>query len=296
MTTPLRVLYIAVHSHVGWGAEYWVNLAFQKAGVETIPLDYRSLSPAQLSQRIRNAIDSCELLFLQRGEKVPPALLTGINRPIVFWSTEPLQRNHDVDHLLKTNLFDWVFLHTPDCLDRVAKDFPHLLGKVSVLHNGVPSAWLSSSPTPPRRFAIFNRSLSWRRRWWLWHLGGLCEVRRGRFGAAYLEDLRTSSVSVNIHYSHRSRRDVETGIFEALAAGCAVVSERLHPQAVAELDLAETIWQVDSPREMRRALKQLRHDEALLREYRQRALAAAPKHTWEQRVKQILTVFRKVLS
>ena len=37
----MKILYIAVHSHTGWGAEYWLSQAFSdlQIGIETV--DYR---------------------------------------------------------------------------------------------------------------------------------------------------------------------------------------------------------------------------------------------------------------
>jgi len=291
----MRVLYIAVHSHVGWGAEYWVNQALQAAGVETVLLDYRKLNSVELEQQIKQKARECDLVFLQRGEKVQPWMLEDVKRPLVFWSTEPISLKKDVDHLLRMRFFSWVFVHSFQCLKRIAREFPHLVPTASVLHNATPSSWIKPA-LPSKHMAIFNRTLSWRRRFWLWYCRDWCTIESRKYGEDYLNALRESEIALNIHYSRRNLGDIETGIFEALAAGCAVLTERLDEKAVTELQLEEVLWQVDSPREMRRALKTLAENEPLRQEYRRRAREAAPQHTWEVRVKQILTVFEKDLT
>ena len=63
----------------------------------------------------------------------------------------------------------------------------------------------------------------------------------GRYGDDYFEDLRESIISINIHYSNKNLDDFESGIFEAMASGCAIISERLHSQTLKDLSLEERI-------------------------------------------------------
>ena len=37
----MKILYIAVHSHTGWGAEYWLTQAFSDLHIEVETIDYR---------------------------------------------------------------------------------------------------------------------------------------------------------------------------------------------------------------------------------------------------------------
>ena len=37
----MKILYIGVHSHLGWGAEYWLLKAFYDIDLEYELLDYR---------------------------------------------------------------------------------------------------------------------------------------------------------------------------------------------------------------------------------------------------------------
>ena len=36
-----KILYIGVHSHVNWGAEYWLSKAFDDLNIKCELLDYR---------------------------------------------------------------------------------------------------------------------------------------------------------------------------------------------------------------------------------------------------------------
>ena len=74
---------------------------------------------------------------------------------------------------------------------------------------------------------------------------------KGKFGDEYFNDLKRAHISVNIHYSDKNIDDFETGIFEAMASGCAIISERLNHQTLIDLEMTDAIIQVDSPRELK---------------------------------------------
>jgi len=97
------------------------------------------------------------------------------------------------------------------------------------------------------RFAVFNRDISPRREKWLREISDIVEVRSERHGNSYFSDLRTSQISINIHFDQESVDEFETGIFEALASGCMVVSETLNPRTVADMGMEEALIQVRSP-------------------------------------------------
>ena len=77
-------------------------------------------------------------------------------------------------------------------------------------------------------FSIFNRNLSWRRRFWLLPSRKRVNIIKGRYGNDYYNDLRSAEIAINIHYSRKNLDDFESGIFEAMASGCLVVSEKLN--------------------------------------------------------------------
>tara|TARA_A100001015_G_scaffold290469_1_gene363511 strand:- start:5827 stop:6741 length:915 start_codon:yes stop_codon:yes gene_type:complete len=296
--SPLRLLYIAVHSHKGWGAEYWLDKAFSRLGLTIIKLDYRQIRSDSNYDELRRQIvsleDDYDAIFLQRADNIPEYVFAGLSKPIVFWSTELLHRRKDVNQLLRTTHFEWLFVHTPRCIDIIEKKFSHQKDNVSVLHNATPVENIVSDKNKKNYFAIFNRSLSFRRRRWLYPSLDLIDVKQGRYGDDYFNDLKQSYIAVNIHFSKNI--DFETGIFEAMSAGCVVVSETLADKTCFDLKLKDAIIQVSSPKELKDVLLELNNNSTLLNEYRDRSLKAIQLNTWDQRAKQIVNVFEKVLS
>ncbi|SVC94843.1 uncharacterized protein METZ01_LOCUS347697, partial [marine metagenome] len=163
----MRILYIGVHSHNEWGAEYWIAKAFHDKGIYYELIDYRaeliSLSNDQINKIICLKSKTIDLIFLQRGEHLSPQIFNNIKTPIVFWSTEPIQLKNDVDKLLNSDIFSWVFVHSYSCMERIKNKFSHLIHNISVMHNAAPKEKIQFSNNK-NIFSIFNRSLSLRRR------------------------------------------------------------------------------------------------------------------------------------
>lgn len=287
-----KILYIAVHSHHGWGAEYWLSKSFNRLGISLMKLDYREIRSnggyKELRFQIDKMLDWCDVIFVQRGDNIPSNVFKGISKPIIFWSTELLHRRRDVNQLLKKDYFSWLFVHTHRCLDIINKKFKHFNSIVSVLHNATPQEQIVDTDFNREYFAIFNRSLSSRRKKWLKPSLDLVDVKTGRYGNDYFNDLKLSSVAVNIHYSNNI--DFETGIFEALSAGCVVVSETLDQNTLLDLNLKHVIIEVSTPMELNSVLLELKQNPTLLKNYRIKSLEAIKTNTWDQRAQDILNV------
>ena len=84
----MKILYIGVHSHKGWGAEYWLTQAFPDLQINVETVDYRMerklKSDAELKAIIHQKSEDCNLVFLQRGDKLNPELFSEISIPIIF--------------------------------------------------------------------------------------------------------------------------------------------------------------------------------------------------------------------
>ena len=39
----MKILYIGVHSHIGWGAEYWLTQVFFNLQIDVETIDYRAV-------------------------------------------------------------------------------------------------------------------------------------------------------------------------------------------------------------------------------------------------------------
>lgn len=277
--------------------------AFERAGHTVGRFDYRArrkkFKPWWLIRHELFGINDTfrpDIVLIQRAEKMPASITRIFNVPVVFWSTEPLKRRRDVDKLLSENArIDWVYLHTYTCQSIVEKEFAHLIPRSSVMHNA--GAVENHAGSEERtRFAIFNRNVSPRRREWLNEVDDLVDVVSGHYGNPYFEDLQSSQISVNIHYADESVDDFETGIFEALASGCMVVTETLNPRTVADMQMEDAVLQVDSPKHLRETLLALKADPEKIARYQQAGQVAMVNNRWDSRAAQMLEKFSELLS
>ena len=78
----MKILYIGVHSHEGWGAEYWMIQAFRDLQIDIELLDYRYERKVTTNQNLRHLISNksknCDLIILQRGDKLSPDIFNNI--------------------------------------------------------------------------------------------------------------------------------------------------------------------------------------------------------------------------
>lgn len=295
----MKLLYIGVHSHKGWGAEYWLEKSFTYLKIELELINYREIRKKSGIEKLKEIItekcSTCDIVFLQRGERINPSLFRDVQIPIVFWSTEPIQLKNDGDELLSSDIFSWVYVHSYSCMDRIEDEFPHIKNKTTVMHNAAPKEIIQTG-VQKSRLAIFNRNLSWRRKWWLFPSRKLYEGVNGRYGDDYFKDLRESQISINIHYSNKNLDDFESGIFEAMASGCAVVSERLHPQTLIDLGLEGSIIQIDNPKELKQKLLELKQNHKMVEDYQLKSIQVIQQNTWENRAILFINKFKEICS
>jgi len=274
--------------------------AFERLGIDVIRYDFRANKRklggwlrVALALRRLERLERPDVIFLQRAGKMPAWVLSNLKTPIMFWSTEPIGRNRDVDQLLATDIFKYVWLHTYGCLDRVTAEFPHLLGKCSVIHNGFP-AEVMDLHSHKTEWAIFNRNVSERRAEWLTHVKDMVSIVSGRYGKDYFDDLSSAAIALNIHYSDQSLDDFESGIFEAMAMGCVVVTERVGGRTASDLGMEGALVQVDSPEEMRAELLKLKANPDVLSDLRRRSAEAIVKNTWDARAQEFIAAFKSL--
>ena len=299
----MKILYIAVHydkNENKWRSETWINNSFKKINIETIRLDYRQIIKQKnisfLKKTIKENSKFCDLIFLQRGEKLTPDLFREIKIPIIFWSTEPINLKNDVDKLLGSNIFSWVFVHTYSCLDRVNREFKHLNNNCSVLHNALPDEKIKFNSSVKKHFAIFNRNLSLRRRLWLYPNLKYIKIIKGKYGADYFNDLSESYISVNVHYSSKNLDDFETGIFEAIASGSVVISEKLDNRVLKDLKLEDSIIQVESPMDLNKQLFFYKKNISELNYFKEKSKNSISYNTWTSRMKTVKEKFEEILN
>tara|TARA_B100001971_G_C17719771_1_gene300550 strand:- start:29 stop:523 length:495 start_codon:yes stop_codon:yes gene_type:complete len=161
------------------------------------------------------------------------------------------------------------------------------------MHNAAPIDQFNFS-AKKNIYAIFNRSLSLRRRYWLWPSKNQIVNINGRYGNDYFNDLNESYIAINIHFSRKSLDDFETGIFEAMASGCVVLSERLHKQTLIDLGMEDAIIQVDSPLALKQKLIYLKQNPNIIKYYQKESKLAIEKNTWHERAKIMQHKFEEI--
>ena len=118
----------------------------------------------------------------------------------------------------------------------------------------------------------------------------------GKYGEDYFNDLQASKFAINIHYSRKNLDDFESGIFEAMASGCAVISERLNHQTLIDLEMTDAIMQVDSPKELKEKLKLLKSNPEVISSYLEKSKLAIQKNTWHDRAQTMYKKFQEVCN
>ena len=118
----------------------------------------------------------------------------------------------------------------------------------------------------------------------------------GRYGEEYFNDLKKSIIAVNIHYSINNLDDFESGIFEAMASGCVVISERLYERTLIDLEMTDAIIQVDSPKKLKEKLKLLKSNPETISSYLNKSKLAIQKNTWHNRAQKMYKKFQEVCN
>jgi len=224
-SNPMDILYInVIEQNAGWGAETFLNNEFQSLGHIVANLDFRKHRKV-LATKL-NQVPDFDVLFLQRGDRFPPYLLKTCNRPKFFWASELVSRNRDQDILLKSNLFNHIFVHSDACKSKIIQNKWTTKEKLTVMLNGFnPKLHYKMDQTKdidvlfvgsilPRREKILNELKI--------HFNiKICSV----FGEEMSKLLNRSKIVLNIHAEEYL--DTETRMFEALGCGAFVISEKL---------------------------------------------------------------------
>ena len=281
----MKIFYASViEKHAGWGSEYFINKSLRNLGHETYCVDYRK-DRYRLYRRFVNAPE-CDAFLLQRGDYFPIPLIRSIQVPRFFLTTELVSRCRDQERLLKSGLFDHIFLHTKNCVNTVISRNWVKPGQSSLLlltfdenlHRKIPGivkdidllfvGWLSK-----RRRAILKKISS--------QFNCLAT-------AAYGEDLvrlaNRAKIVLNIHAEDFP--DTETRVFETLGCGSFLLSERLsseNPFSERELVQFEDIEDL-----MKKIRYFLEHDEERETIAEHGHAAALANHTYAHRARQII--------
>lgn len=286
----MKIFYISViELNAGWGAEWFVNDGFIKNGHETITLDYRKYR-SQLVEKMAEVTDY-DVLFLQRGDGFPVELLKNINKPKFFWASEPLAFQRDQDHLIKSGIFDHVFVHTNLCREKVIKGKWLPENKVSVLLNGFDEKLHRKIESSPKDIDIlFIGTITPRRKEILEELGKSFNIAVVRaLGEDMVSLFNRSKIILNIH-SYGWYLDTETRIFEALGCGSFVITEKLSEEN--PFISGKHLIEVEDIEEMKEKISYyLLHDQERETITRQGYTEALANHTYNKRAQYMAEIF-----
>ena len=290
----MRILYVnVIEQHRGWGAEYFVDRGLRELGYSTHNIDYRA-HRWTLSRHLARAPEF-DVLLLQRGDRFPLALVRACRRPRLYWATELVARRRDQDLLLRSGLFDHVFVRSRPCLEAIIRRGWIPADRVSVLLSGFDQELYRKLPGVPKDIdVLFVGSLTSRRRA---VLSRLTRTYRVAVGKAFSEELvrlfNRSKIVLNIHAE--DHLDTETRVFEALGCGSFLLSERLSQES--PFVSGEHLVEVNSIEAMVDAIgNYLEADEARRRIAAAGHLEARARHTWLERARQIADVMSDALA
>ena len=221
----MDILYInVIEQNAGWGAETFINKEFQAFGHNVTNLDFRKHRRV-LATKL-NEVADFDVLFLQRGDRFPIYLLKACNRPKFFWASELVSRNRDQDILLKSNLFNHIFVHSDECKSRIIQNQWAMRDKLTVMLNGFnPKLHYKMDETKDIDI-LFVGSILPRRKKILRELQTEFNIRICKaFGKEMSNLFNRSKIVLNIHAEEFL--DTETRIYESLGCGAFVISEKL---------------------------------------------------------------------
>ncbi|MBU2495964.1 MAG: glycosyltransferase [Candidatus Omnitrophica bacterium] len=281
----MKIFYVSViEKHAGWGSEYFINKSLRNLGHETYCVDYRK-DRYRLYRHFINAPD-CDAFLLQRGDYFPIPLIRAIRAPRFFLTTELVSRCQDQERLLKSGLFDHIFLHTRNCVDTVISRNWAKPGQCSLLllafdenlHRKIPG-------TVKDIDLLFVGWLSKRRKIFLKKISSQFNCLAT---AAYGEDLvrlaNRAKIVLNIHAEDFP--DTETRVFETLGCGSFLLSEQLSSEnPFSELELVQFRDTEGLMKKIRYFLDHAEEREAIAE---QGHAAALKNHTYTQRARQIV--------
>jgi Glycosyl transferases group 1 len=289
----MRIFYVnVIERNAGWGAEWYLDRALRGLGHETCCLDYK-VHRRELHQRFLDAPDS-DVFLLQRGDRFPLRLVRAVRVPRFFWASELVSRRRDQDPLLKSGLFDHVFVRGRACVDEVVRRGWLVEAHCSVLLSAVDRDVYTPLPAVPKDIdVLFVGSLTPRRRAMLREVGQHCQlVTTSAFGRDAARLFNRTRVLLNIHAEEA--RDTETRVFEALGCRGFLLSERLSSEnPFSEQDLV----QFDSTNDL---IDRIRYYVAHDRE--REAIAAhgyasvRAGHTYAHRAQQIVEVMARYVG
>ncbi|MGA8903758.1 MAG: glycosyltransferase [Candidatus Bathyarchaeia archaeon] len=290
----MHIFYVnVIEENAGWGAEWFMNEAFVGLGHTTYCVDYRKHRFGLYEYFVR--APPSDFFFLQRGDYFPLSLVRAVAIPRFYWATELVSRRRDQDQLLKSRLFDHIFLHTRECRDAVVSRGWVDPSKCSVLLNAFDERIYKPVPGVQKDIDILLTGNMTPRR-----LEFLRDLRR-EFNVVAPERfvpigdlvvmMNRAKIVLNIHADNYP--DTETRVYETLGCGTFLLSERLS----VDNPFGNEIIQFDTyeglASQARYFLEHEDEREAIARRCHELALQ---NHTYMRRTQEVLETMSKYLD
>lgn len=289
----MRIFYVnVIEENVGWGAEYFLNKAFNFMGHTTYCLDYRKNRHILYKNFLR--IPESDVFLLQRGDYFPLQLVKAVQVPRFFWNSELVSRCQDNHHLLRSGLFDHIFLRTNACIDTVVGRGWIKREKCSVLLSSFDESVNRQMPNVHKDIdVLFVGTITPRRQRILDKVSNHFDiVIASAYGNEMALLFNRAKIVLNIHAEEFL--DTETRVFEVLGCGSFLLTEQLsqeNPFSQYELVEFETIEEL-----FEKLHYFLSHDEERNKIARSGHIAATSKHTYIHRAQQIVDIMSACMN
>ena len=289
----MKIFYAnVIEKNAGWGSDYFLDKALRGLGHETYCVDYRK-NRYRLYQRFINAPD-CDAFLLQRGDYFPIPLIKSLQIPRFFLTTELVSRCRDQERLLKSGLFDHIFLHTRNCIDTIISKNWVKPSQCSLLLPAFDENLQRKIPGTVKDIdLLFVGRLSSRRRIILQKIASRfnCLVTKA-FGEDLVRLFNRTKIILNIHTE--DFLDIETRVFETLGCGSFLLTEQLSSEnPFSDRELVQFEDTEDLMKKIRYFLDHNEEREAIAERGH---VSNLKNHTYTHRAQQILEVMSSLLK
>lgn len=287
----MNILYInVIEQNAGWGAECFVNQCFLAGGHITQTLDYRKYRPRLASKLLE--ISDFDVMLLQRGDAFPLELISACQRPRFFWASELVSRCRDQDRLLQSELFDHIFVRTPQCIEQIVSNGWAPREKLSVLLSGYDALVHKKLDCEKDLDIVFVGTILPRRRRILERLQDKFPITVIKaFGNEMVEVFNRAKIVLNIHAEEQL--DTETRVYEALGCGAFVMTERLSDES--PFVSGQHLVEVDNIDDLEKQLVYYLDNEQERHQIASQGLQAVAGHSYYARAEQLASVMKRFL-